>query len=146
MRPERHNKVKVLLLLDIGGSMDDFVEESAQLFSAARAEFKHLETWYFHNCPYEKLWRNNRRRFDATTPTLEVMNTYGPDWKLIFVGDATMSPYEISEAGGGCNLAGAAAETLPQRHLDQPARPAVLAGHRLDPDAEADDGGPHVCA
>jgi len=100
MRPERHNKVKVLLLLDIGGSMDDYVEESAQLFSAARAEFKHLETWYFHNCPYEKLWRNNRRRFDATTPTLEVMNTYGPDWKLIFVGDATMSPTEISEPGG----------------------------------------------
>ena len=100
LRPERHNKVKVLLLLDIGGSMDDYVEESAQLFSAARAEFKHLETWYFHNCPYEKLWRNNRRRFDATTPTLEVTNTYGPDWKLIFVGDATMSTYEISEAGG----------------------------------------------
>ncbi len=100
LRPERHNKVKVLLLLDIGGSMDDYIEESAQLFSAARAEFKHLETWYFHNCPYEKLWRNNRRRFDATTPTQEVMNTYGPDWKLIFVGDATMSPYEISEAGG----------------------------------------------
>jgi len=100
MRPERHNKVKVLLLLDIGGSMDDFVEESAQLFSAARAEFKHLETWYFHNCPYETLWRNNRRRHDQTTSTLEVMNTYGPDWKLVFVGDATMSPYEISEAGG----------------------------------------------
>jgi len=100
LRPERHNKVKVLLLLDIGGSMDDYVEESAQLFSAARAEFKHLETWYFHNCPYERLWRSNRRRFDATTPTQEVMNTYGPDWKLIFVGDATMSPYEISEAGG----------------------------------------------
>jgi hypothetical protein len=100
LRPERHNKVKVLLLLDIGGSMDDYIEESAQLFSAARAEFKHLETWYFHNCPYEKLWRNNRRRFDQTTPTQEVMNTYGPDWKLIFVGDATMSPYEISEAGG----------------------------------------------
>jgi hypothetical protein len=100
MRPERHNKVKVLLLLDIGGSMDDFVEESAQLFSAARAEFKHLETFYFHNCPYESLWRNNRRRHDQVTPTLEMMNTYGPDWKLIFVGDATMSPYEITEPGG----------------------------------------------
>jgi uncharacterized protein with von Willebrand factor type A (vWA) domain len=100
LRPERHNKVKVLLLLDIGGSMDDYIEESAQLFSAARAEFKHLETWYFHNCPYERFWRNNRRRHDQTTPTQEVMNTYGPDWKLIFVGDATMSPYEISEAGG----------------------------------------------
>jgi len=100
MRPERHNKVKVLLLLDIGGSMDDYVEESAQLFSAARAEFKHLETFYFHNCPYESLWRNNRRRHDQTTPTIEVMNTYGPDWKLIFVGDATVSPYEITEPGG----------------------------------------------
>jgi uncharacterized protein len=100
MRPERHNKVKVLLLLDIGGSMDDYIEESAQLFSAARAEFKHLETWYFHNCPYEKLWRSNRRRFDSATPTPEVMNIYGPDWKLIFVGDATMSPFEISEPGG----------------------------------------------
>ena len=100
MRPERHNKVKVLLLLDIGGSMDDYIEESAQLFSAARAEFKHLETFYFHNCPYEALWRNNRRRHDQTTPTVEMMNTYGPDWKLIFVGDATMSPYEITEPGG----------------------------------------------
>jgi uncharacterized protein len=90
----------VLLLLDIGGSMDDYVEESAQLFSAARAEFKHLETFYFHNCPYEALWRNNRRRHDQTTPTIEMMNTYGPDWKLIFVGDATMSPYEITEPGG----------------------------------------------
>jgi uncharacterized protein with von Willebrand factor type A (vWA) domain len=100
MRPERHNKVKVLLLLDIGGSMDDYVEESAQLFSAARAEFKHLETFYFHNCPYEVLWRNNRRRHDQVTPTFEMMNTYGPDWKLIFVGDATMSPYEITEPGG----------------------------------------------
>jgi uncharacterized protein with von Willebrand factor type A (vWA) domain len=100
MRPERHNKVKVLLLLDIGGSMDDYIEESAQLFSAARAEFKHLETFYFHNCPYESLWRNNRRRHDQVTPTFEMMNTYGPDWKLIFVGDATMSPYEITEPGG----------------------------------------------
>jgi hypothetical protein len=100
MRPERHNKVKVLLLLDIGGSMDEYIEESAQLFSAARAEFKHLETFYFHNCPYESLWRNNRRRHDQVPPTIEMMNTYGPDWKLIFVGDATMSPYEITEPGG----------------------------------------------
>jgi uncharacterized protein with von Willebrand factor type A (vWA) domain len=100
MRPERHNKVKVLLLLDIGGSMDDYIEESAQLFSAARAEFKHLETFYFHNCPYEALWRNNGRRHDQVTPTTEMMNTYGSDWKLIFVGDATMSPYEITEPGG----------------------------------------------
>ncbi|MDY0882257.1 VWA domain-containing protein [Dongia soli] len=100
LRPERRNKVKVLLLLDIGGSMDDHVEETAQLFSAAKSEFKHLETFYFHNCPYERLWRSNRRRFDAATPTLEVMRTYGPDWSLILVGDATMSPYEITVPGG----------------------------------------------
>lgn len=100
LRPERRNKVKVLLLLDIGGSMDDHVEETAQLFSAAKSEFKHLETFYFHNCPYERLWRENRRRFDATTSTLEVMRTYGPDWSLVLVGDATMSPYEISLPGG----------------------------------------------
>ncbi len=100
LRPERHNKIKVLLLLDIGGSMDDHVEETAQLFSAAKSEFKHLETFYFHNCPYERLWRSNRRRFDATTPTEEVMRTYGPDWSLVLVGDATMSPYEITVPGG----------------------------------------------
>ncbi|HVI91909.1 MAG TPA: VWA domain-containing protein [Dongiaceae bacterium] len=100
LRPERRNKVKVLLLLDIGGSMDDHVEETAQLFSAARSEFKYLETFYFHNCPYERVWRENRRRFEATTPTLDVMRTYGPDWSLILVGDATMSPYEITQPGG----------------------------------------------
>jgi uncharacterized protein with von Willebrand factor type A (vWA) domain len=100
LRPERRNKVKVLLLLDIGGSMDDHIEESAQLFSAARSEFKHLETFYFHNCPYERLWRSNRRRFDDFTPTAQVMNTYGPDWCLVIVGDATMGPYEITHAGG----------------------------------------------
>jgi uncharacterized protein with von Willebrand factor type A (vWA) domain len=100
LRPERRNKVKVLLLLDVGGSMDDHVEETAQLFSAAKSEFKHLETFYFHNCPYERLWRENRRRFDATTSTLELMRTYGPDWSLVLVGDATMSPYEITLPGG----------------------------------------------
>jgi uncharacterized protein with von Willebrand factor type A (vWA) domain len=100
MRPERRNKIKVLLLLDIGGSMDDHIEQSARLFSAAKSEFKHLETWYFHNCPYERLWRENRRRYDAWTPSMQVLNTYGPDWSLIFVGDATMSPYEITETGG----------------------------------------------
>ena len=100
MRPERRNKVKILLLLDIGGSMDDHIEESARLFSAAKSEFKHVETWYFHNMPYERLWRSNRRRYDAWTPTGQVLNTYGADWSLIVVGDATMSPYEITEAGG----------------------------------------------
>ena len=100
LRPERRNKVKVLLLLDIGGSMDDHVEESAQLFSAAKSEFKYLETFYFHNCPYERLWRSARRRFEQWTPMTEVMNKYGPDWSLVLVGDATMSPYEISQPGG----------------------------------------------
>jgi uncharacterized protein with von Willebrand factor type A (vWA) domain len=100
MVPERHNTVKVLLFLDVGGSMDDHVQQCEELFSAARAEFKHLEHFYFHNCPYERVWRNNRRRHDDTIPTDEVLRTYGPDYTLIFVGDATMSPYEITEPGG----------------------------------------------
>ncbi len=98
--PERHNKVKVLLFLDIGGSMDDHVRVCEELFSAARGEFKHLEYFYFHNCVYEKVWKNNRRRADTSTSTLEVLRTYGPDYKLIFVGDASMSPYEILMRGG----------------------------------------------
>jgi uncharacterized protein with von Willebrand factor type A (vWA) domain len=100
MVPERHNVIKVLLLLDVGGSMDDHVKSCEELFSAARSEFKHLEHFYFHNCVYESLWRDNRRRFNASIGTMEVMRTYGSDWKLIFVGDATMSPYEISYPGG----------------------------------------------
>jgi len=98
--PERHNAVKVLLLLDIGGSMDDHIRECEQLFGAARSEFKHLEAFYFHNCPYERLWKTNHRRQHNSTPTMEVLRTYGPDWKLILVGDATMSPYEIAQPGG----------------------------------------------
>ena len=100
MVPERHNTVKILLLLDIGGSMDDHIKMCEELFSAARGEFKHLEHYYFHNCPYERLWKTNRRRKDNEVPTFEVMRKYGPDYKLIFVGDATMSPYEVSHAGG----------------------------------------------
>ena len=100
MVPERHNVVKVLLLLDIGGSMDDHVRTCEELFSAARSEFKHLEHFYFHNCPYEALWRDNRRRFNQHMGTVEVMRTYASDYKLIFVGDATMSPYEVVHAGG----------------------------------------------
>ena len=99
-RPERHNAVKVLLFLDVGGSMDPYVRVVEELFSAARAEFKHLEYWYFHNCLYEGVWRDNRRRWDAQTPTAEVLRTYGSDWKCIFVGDASMSPYEITHPGG----------------------------------------------
>jgi len=100
MRPERHNAVKVLLLLDIGGSMDDHVKLCEELFSAARAEFKHLEYYYFHNCLYDFLWKDNRRRHSERIPTLNVMHKYGNDYKLIFVGDASMSTHEILRPGG----------------------------------------------
>ncbi|MEQ8292027.1 MAG: VWA domain-containing protein [Roseovarius sp.] len=100
MRPERHNAVKVLLFLDVGGSMDPHIKVVEELFSAARNEFKHLEYYYFHNCLYEGVWRDNRRRWDAQTPTDEILRTYGTDYKCIFVGDASMSPYEIAYPGG----------------------------------------------
>jgi uncharacterized protein len=100
MVPERHNIVKVLLLLDVGGSMNDHVRTCEQLFSAARSEFKHLEHYYFHNFTYEAVWRDNRRRFNEHVGTIEVMRTYGSDYRLVLVGDATMSPYEITYAGG----------------------------------------------
>ncbi|MFD1623094.1 vWA domain-containing protein [Azospirillum griseum] len=100
MVPERHNSVKVLLFLDIGGSMDDHIRLIEELFSAARSEFKHLEHFYFHNCVYEGVWRDNARRHVERTPTLEVINTYPADYKLVFVGDAAMSPYEITYPGG----------------------------------------------
>ncbi|MSO98078.1 MAG: VWA domain-containing protein [Rhodospirillaceae bacterium] len=99
MVPERHNAVKVLLFLDAGGSMDDHVKVCAELFSAARSEFKHLEHYYFHNCVYEKVWKDNRRRHDQHVSTYQVLRTYPADYKLIFVGDAAMSPYEIVHAG-----------------------------------------------
>ncbi|WP_299962226.1 VWA domain-containing protein [uncultured Roseobacter sp.] len=99
-RPERRNAVKVLLFLDVGGSMDPHIRVVEELFSAARAEFKHLEHYYFHNCIYEGLWRDNRRRWDAQIPTHEVLRTFGPDYKCIIVGDASMSPYEIAYPGG----------------------------------------------
>jgi uncharacterized protein with von Willebrand factor type A (vWA) domain len=100
VRPERRNAVKVLLFLDIGGSMDPHVKIVEELFSAARSEFRHLEHFYFHNCLYEGVWRDNRRRWDAQVPTWDVLHTYGPDWKCVFVGDASMSPYEIAMPGG----------------------------------------------
>jgi uncharacterized protein with von Willebrand factor type A (vWA) domain len=99
LMPERHNIVKVLLMLDVGGSMDPHVRACEELFSAARSEFKHLEQFYFHNFVYESVWRDNRRRGERT-PTPEILNTYGRDYKLIIVGDATMSPYEITQPGG----------------------------------------------
>jgi len=99
-RPERRNAIKVLLFLDIGGSMDDHVRIAEELFSAAKSELKHLEHFYFHNCVYEGVWKDNRRRRDAQIPTLDVLRTYGPDYKVIFVGDAAMSPWEIVQPGG----------------------------------------------
>ena len=99
-RPERRNAVKVLLFLAVGGSMDDHVKVVAELFSAARAELKHLEHFYFHNCLYEGVWKDNRRRWNERMPTMDVIHTYGRDWKCVFVGDAAMSPYEIAYAGG----------------------------------------------
>jgi len=100
MVPERHNTIKVLLLLDVGGSMDDHIRLCEELFSAARSEFKHLEHYYFHNCVYEGLWRNNFRRWQEKIPTWDVLHTYPQDYKLVIVGDASMSPYEIAYAGG----------------------------------------------
>ena len=98
--PERRNKVKVLVLFDIGGSMDDHIRVCEELFSAARTEFKHLEFFYFHNCLYEKLWKDNRRRHTEFLPTWDVLHKFGHDWKVVFVGDASMSPYEITYPGG----------------------------------------------
>jgi uncharacterized protein len=98
--PQRRNTVKVLQFFDVGGSMDPFICLCEELFSAARAEFKHMEYFYFHNCPYEKVWKSNRRRHDEPIETWQVLHTYASDYKVIFVGDAAMSPYEITHAGG----------------------------------------------
>ncbi len=100
MYAERKNTVKILLFFDIGGSMDDHVKVCEELFSATRTEFKNLEFFYFHNCPYESVWKDNRRRHNERLDLWEVLNTYPPDYKVIFVGDASMSPYEITYAGG----------------------------------------------
>jgi uncharacterized protein with von Willebrand factor type A (vWA) domain len=98
--PERHNAVKVLLFLDVGGSMDGHVRICEELFTAARGEFKHLEYYYFHNFVYESVWKDNRRRHVERVPTAQLLRTYGPDYRLVFVGDATMGPYEIVQPGG----------------------------------------------
>ncbi|GMG87291.1 vWA domain-containing protein [Biformimicrobium ophioploci] len=100
MVPERHNAVKVLIFFDVGGSMDPYIRVCEELFSACRTEFKHLEYFYFHNFVYEKVWKDNSRRFEEATSTLEVMRTYGKDYKVIFVGDAAMAPYEITSRYG----------------------------------------------
>jgi uncharacterized protein with von Willebrand factor type A (vWA) domain len=100
MMPERRNTVKVLMLLDVGGSMDDHIKRIQELFSAARSEFKYLDVYYFHNCPYESLWQNNQRRATERFDTWEILRKYNEDWRLILVGDATMSPYELLQPGG----------------------------------------------
>lgn len=100
MRPERHNNVKVLLLMDVGGTMDEHIARVEEMFSAAKAEFKHLEFYYFHNCVYDFMWKNNRRRYAEKFPTWDIIRKYNKDYKLIFIGDATMSPYEILQVGG----------------------------------------------
>lgn len=100
MRAERQNVVNVILFFDVGGSMDPYIKTCEELFSAARSEFKHLEFFYFHNCPYERLWKDNRRRHVERIDTAEVLRTYGSEYKAVFVGDASMSPYEIAVAGG----------------------------------------------
>jgi uncharacterized protein with von Willebrand factor type A (vWA) domain len=107
MRPERHNQVKVLLLMDVGGSMDDHIQRVEELFSAAKNEFKHLEHFYFHNCLYDYVWKNNRRRTMEKMSTIDLIRKYGADYKLIFVGDATMSPYEILSVGGSVEYSNA---------------------------------------
>ena len=119
MVPERHNAAKVLLLLDVGGSMDWHVALCEQLFSAARAEFKHLETYYFHNCLYERVWRDNKRRRSDPTASWQLLHSYASDYKLILVGDAAMSPYEISHPGGSVeHWNEEAGETWLQRFLE----------------------------
>jgi len=100
MVPERHNNVKVLLLMDVGGTMDDHIHRVEEMFSAAKSEFKHLEFYYFHNCVYDFVWKNNHRRYSEKVPTFDMIRKYNKDYKLIFVGDATMSPYEILQPGG----------------------------------------------
>ena len=100
MVPERHNTIKVLMLLDVGGTMDDHIRQTEELFSAAKTEFKHLEFYYFHNCVYDYVWKNNRRRHAERHDTWDIIRKYNPDYRLVFVGDATMSPYEVLQPGG----------------------------------------------
>jgi len=152
LRPERRNAVKVLLFLDVGGSMDWHIEQAEALFSAARSEFKHLAHYYFHNCPYEAVWTENRRRHEAGTPLLDVIRTYGSDYRLIFVGDASMSPYEIAQPGGGQQrIAGGVRRDITvrvpsQRHLARPGQPrqrqraAAVRRERMHVHADPDAG------
>jgi uncharacterized protein len=119
MRPERHNKIKVLLFFDIGGSMDDHIKVCEELFSASKSEFKHMEYFYFHNCIYDHVWKDNRRRHGERFPLWDVLHKYGEDYKVVVVGDATMSPYEIMQPGGSVEYSNEeAGATWLQRVLD----------------------------
>ena len=153
MRPERHNAVKVLMLFDVGGSMDDHIKVAEELFSAAKSEFKHLEYYYFHNCLYEGVWRDNRRRWTEQTPTWEVLNTYGPDYNADLRGRRLDEPLRDRLSGGreralerriGRGLAPPRARQVSERRLDQPGAGAALAIHPLHRDDPPDHGGTHV--
>ena len=155
MRPERHNSIKVLALFDIGGSMDWHIKLVEELFSAARTEFKHLAHFYFHNCLYEKVWKENRRRFQETTPTFDVLHKYPHDYKVVIVGDASMSPYEITAPGGSVEHfneeAGARMARAPDAHLSglrlaQSGAGRAVGLHLLDPHDPPADGQPDVSA
>lgn len=132
MRPERHNAVKVLIFFDVGGSMDDHVKVCEELFSACRTEFKHMEYFYFHNCVYDNVWRDSHRRHSERTPTLDVIHKYGPEYKLVFVGDATMSPYEILQPNGSIEYSNTEAGAVWLRRLAD-AYPSMA---WLNPEAE----------
>lgn len=125
MRPERHNAVKLLMFFDVGGSMDDHIKEVEELFSAARSEFKHLEYYYFHNCLYDFVWRANARRHTDRIDTMQVLNTYGSDYKVVFVGDASMSPYEINIPGGSVEYMNAEPGALWLRRVTDSYKSAV---------------------
>ena len=155
LRPERRNAVKVLLFLDVGGSMDWHIEIAEELFSAARLEFKHFEHFYFHNCVYENLWKENRRRFDETIPTLDVIRTYPSDYRVVFVGDASMSPYESHpsrrlggalERGARPSLAPAHPRSFSQGRVAQPGAAAALGLHPVHHPDPASVRGSHVPA
>ena len=130
--PERRNRVKVLLFLDVGGSMDPHVEACEELFSAAKSEFRHLEYFYFHNCVYDHVWRDNARRRNERVATFDILHKYGADWRLIFVGDAAMSPYELSESGGSVEYANGEAGIVWLRRLFETYRHAIW----LNPEPE----------
>ena len=155
MRPERHNSIKVLALFDIGGSMDWHIKLVEELFSAARTEFKHLAHFYFHNCLYEKVWKENRRRFQETTPTFDVLHKYPHDYKVVIVGDASMSPLRDHRAGrlgralqrgSGRRVARARHAHLSGLRVAQSGAGRAVGLHLLDPHDPADDGQPDVSA